>query len=95
MPSKEEILELIERASQELKEGGVNPDILLAGPGFVEVLGELMDVLNLSIYIIKELEYDAVIADSRYLGQVRKASKRISIEPLLVEEEVWKEIKNL
>ena len=95
MPSKEELLELIERASQELKNEGVNPDILLAGPGFVEMMGEIIDVLNLPVYVIKELEYDAVIADSRYLGQVRKASKRISIEPLLVEEEVWEEIKNL
>ncbi len=95
MPSREEILELIERAFQELKAEGVNPDILLAGPEFVKVLGETSDVFGLSIYIIKELEYDAVIADSRYLGQVRKASKRISIEPLLVEEEVWEEIKNL
>ncbi|AEO14028.1 family 4B encapsulin nanocompartment shell protein [Thermococcus sp. AM4] len=95
MPSKEEMLELIERASQELREEGVNPDILLAGPGFVEVMGELIDVLDLPVYIIKELEYDAVIADSRYLGQVRKASKRISIEPLIVEEEVWEEIRKL
>ncbi|ACS32679.1 family 4B encapsulin nanocompartment shell protein [Thermococcus gammatolerans] len=95
MPSKEEMLELIERASQELREEGVNPDILLAGPGFVEVMGELLDVLDLPVYVIKELEYDAVIADSRYLGQVRKASKRISIEPLLVEENVWEEIRKL
>ena len=95
MPSKEEMLELIERASQELKEEGVNPDILLAGPGFVEMMGEIIDVLTLPVYVIKELEYDAVIADSRYLGQVRKASKRISIEPLLVEDEVWEEIKRL
>lgn len=95
MPSKEEMLELIERASQELKKEGVNPDILLAGPGFVEMMGEILDILNLPVYIIKELEYDAVIADSRYLGQVRKASKRISIEPMLVEEEVWEEMRKL
>ncbi|ASJ01941.1 hypothetical protein A3L09_01020 [Thermococcus profundus] len=95
MPSEEEILEIIERASQELKDEGLSPDILLAGPGFVEHAGHLVDVLGLSVYVVKELEFDAVIADSRYLGQMRKASKRLSIEPLLVEEKVWEEIEKL
>lgn len=95
MPVKEEILEIIERAAQELKEDGLSPDVLLAGPGFMEHAGEVVDLFGLSVYVVKELEFDAVIADSRYLGQMRKASKRISIEPLLVEENVWEEIEKL
>jgi hypothetical protein len=92
---KEEILDIVENAIEELKKEGLQPDILLAGEGFVEQAGEALDVLNLSTYIVKELEYDAVVADSRYLGQIRRASKRVSIEPLLVEENMWEELEEL
>lgn len=95
MEIKEQILEIIENAVQELKDEGLSPDILLAGPQFAEHAAEILDVIGLSVYVVKELEYDAVVADSRYLGQIRRASKRVSIEPLLVEESVWEEIKDL
>ncbi|MDV3103774.1 MULTISPECIES: family 4B encapsulin nanocompartment shell protein [Thermococcus] len=95
MPTKEEVLEIIERAAQELREEGLTPDILLAGQEFMKHASGAVDGLGLSVYVVKELEFDAVIADSRYLGQMRKASKRISIEPLLVEEDVWEEIEKL
>ncbi|ASJ01573.1 hypothetical protein A3K92_08810 [Thermococcus gorgonarius] len=95
MELKEQILEIIENAIQELKEEGLSPDILLAGPQFAQNASEVLDVVGLSVYVISELEYDAVVADSRYLGQIRRASKRISIEPLMVEENLWEEIREL
>jgi hypothetical protein len=95
MDIKEQVLEIIENAVQELKEEGLSPDILLAGPHFAEHAAEILDIVNLSVYVVKELEYDAVVTDSRYLGQIRRASKRISIEPLLVEKSVWEEIQEL
>ncbi|WP_297487581.1 family 4B encapsulin nanocompartment shell protein [Thermococcus sp.] len=95
MGLKEEILEIIEKAVEDLKTEGLQPDILLAGEGFLKYAGEVVDVLDLSVYTVKELDYDAVIADSRYLGQIRRASKRVSIEPLIVEDEMWNEIKSI
>ncbi len=95
MGLKEEILEIIEKAVEDLKAEGLQPDILLAGEGFLKYAGEVVDVLNLSVYTVKELDYDAVIADSRYIGQIRRASKRVSIEPLIVEDEMWNEIKSI
>jgi len=95
MGLKEEILEIIEKTVDDLKAEGLQPDILLAGEGFLKYAGEVVDVLELSVYTVKELDYDAVIADSRYLGQIRRASKRVSIEPLIVEDEMWNEIKSI
>ncbi|MBP1911323.1 family 4B encapsulin nanocompartment shell protein [Thermococcus stetteri] len=90
-----EILEMIERTIEELKSEGMNPDIMLAGPQFIEYSRDALKKINLKIYRIEELSYDAVIADSNYLGQIKKASRRVSVEPLLEEKEVWNELKKL
>ncbi|ASJ16134.1 hypothetical protein A3L04_03095 [Thermococcus chitonophagus] len=87
-----QLIDLITTAISELREEGLEPDIMLVGPEFKGYLTEeLSRLVNLKIYIIDELGADAVIADSKYLGQLKKASKRISIEPFLEEEE-WEEI---
>ncbi|WP_054840774.1 family 4B encapsulin nanocompartment shell protein [Thermococcus peptonophilus] len=92
-----EILEVIERIIEELRAEGMNPpDIMLAGPQFIEYSKDALKQMNLKIYRIEELGYDAVIADSNYLGQIKKASRRVSVEPPLLEEkEVWNELKKL
>lgn len=90
-----EVRDLLEKAIEELEGEGLNPDILLVGPGFIEHAAELLRSCRFRIYRIEELGYDAVVADSKYLGQIKKASKRISIEPLLVEGHMWEELKNL
>ncbi|MFA4640949.1 family 4B encapsulin nanocompartment shell protein [Pyrococcus kukulkanii] len=87
-----QLIDLITTAINELREEGLEPDIMLVGPDFQKHLTEdLSRLVNLRIYVIEELGADAVIADSKYMGQLKKASKRISIEPLLEEEE-WEEI---
>ncbi|AFK23330.1 family 4B encapsulin nanocompartment shell protein [Pyrococcus sp. ST04] len=87
-----QLIDLITAAINELKEDGLEPDIMLVGPEFKNyITPDILAIINLKIYEIKELGADAVIADSKYLGQLKKASKRISIEPLLQEEE-WEEI---
>ncbi|WP_099209363.1 family 4B encapsulin nanocompartment shell protein [Thermococcus henrietii] len=90
-----EIGDVVVRAIEELKNEGMNPDIMLAGPGFIEHTREFLTSLGLRIYRIEELGYDAVIADSAYLGQIKKASRRISVEPFLEEKRVWEEIEKL
>jgi len=90
-----EVLEVILRAIEELKNEGMNPDVILAGPGFLEHSRELLPVTGLRVYRIEELGYDAVIADSSFLGQLKKASRRISVEPFLQEKRVWEEIEGL
>lgn len=95
MKNIEELKEVILKAIEELKKDDMNPDIMLAGPGFIEHAKELLPLLGLKIYRIDELGYDAVIADSNYLSQIKKASRRISVEPFLEEERVWKELEKL
>ncbi|WP_297510733.1 family 4B encapsulin nanocompartment shell protein [Thermococcus sp.] len=91
-----EIKVLIEKAIEELEQDGMNPDIILAGPGFLEHARDaLREFKGLKIYRIEELGYDAVIADSHYLGQIKKASYRVSVEPLLEERDVWEQIEKL
>jgi len=90
-----ELEEVVRRAVEELKGEGMNPDIMLAGPGFIEHTREFITRLGLRIYRIEELGYDAVIADSTYFGQIKKASRRISVEPFLEEKRVWEEIESL
>jgi len=90
-----ELRDLLEKAIEELREDGLEPDIMLVGPGFMEHSFELLRECRFRIYRIEELGYDAVIADSKYLGQMKRASRRISIEPLLVENEMWEELKKL
>ena len=90
-----EIKEVIERALNELKNEGMNPDIILAGPGFIEYTREALTKFNLRIYRIEELGHDAVIADSKFLGQIKKASRRVSVEPFIEEKQMWEEIKKL
>ncbi|WP_048058322.1 family 4B encapsulin nanocompartment shell protein [Pyrococcus yayanosii] len=91
----DQLIELINTAIRELEEEGLSPDILLAGSEFLKYSLDIIEGLSLSVYEIKELGNDAIIADSKYIGQLKKASRRISIEPLLQEEE-WEEIlKNL
>lgn len=90
-----EIRDILENALRELKEEGLEPDILLVGPGFLELTAGVLRDCRLKIYKIDELGYDAVVADSQYLGQMKRASRRISVEPLLKESEMWEEIKKL
>ncbi len=95
MRGSEEVREVIAKAIEELKGEGMNPDVMLAGPGFIEHARDLLPSLGLRIYRIEELGYDAVIADSSFLGQMKKASRRISVEPFLEEKRVWEEIEKL
>ncbi|ASJ13455.1 MULTISPECIES: family 4B encapsulin nanocompartment shell protein [Thermococcus] len=90
-----EIKDILMRAIAELQEEGLEPDILLVGPGFLEHSAEILRDCRLRIYKIEELGYDAVVADSKYLGQIKRASRRISVEPLLKESEMWEELKKL
>ena len=90
-----EIKEVIENAFEELKKEGMNPDIILAGPSFIEHAREALSRFNIRIYRIEELGHDAVIADSKFLGQIKKASRRVSVEPFIEEKQMWEEIKKL
>jgi len=90
-----ELREVMVKAIEELRNEGMNPDIVLAGPGFIEHAREFIARLGLRVYRIEELGYDAVIADSKFLGQIKKASRRISVEPFLEEKNVWEEIEKL
>ncbi|ANF22446.1 family 4B encapsulin nanocompartment shell protein [Thermococcus piezophilus] len=91
----QEVRDILQRAIQELKTEGLEPDILLVGPGFLKHSAEFLSQCRLKIYRIEELGYDAVVADSKYLGQIKRASRRISVEPLLEENKMWEEIKRL
>ena len=91
----EDLKSLLNRTIDELVAEGFKPDVMLAGPGFIEYTAGLLRGYGLKIYRIEELGYDAVIADSKYLGQVKRASRRISVEPLMEEESMWEELKNL
>ena len=95
MRRTEEVREVLEKAITELKKEGFEPDIIFVGPGFVEVGAEALRDFSLKIYKIKELGYDAVVADSSFLGLMKKASHRISVEPLISEDAMWDEIKKL
>jgi len=90
-----EVIEIIKAAMRDLKREGLNPDILLAGEEFIKYLGNQLKACNLKVYLIQELGLDAVVADSNYLGLFKKASKRISVEPLLDEKKAWEEIQKL
>ena len=90
-----ELRDLLQKAVKELVEEGLEPDVLLAGPEFIEHAIELLRECRFKVYRIEELGYDAVIADSKFLGQIKRASRRISIEPLLAENEMWEELKKL
>ncbi len=92
---KEDIIGLIEAAIHELTKEGLNPDIMLAGPNFLAYAKNFLAECRLSVYEVNELEYDAVIADSQYLGQMRKASRRVSIEPFLKEKVMWEEFQSI
>ncbi|HDZ36364.1 MAG TPA: DUF1884 domain-containing protein [Thermococcus sp.] len=90
-----EVHDLLNRAIQELREEGLEPDVILVGPEFLKYTGQVLGEYKLRIYKIEELGYDAVVADSQYLGQMKRASRRISVEPLLEENEMWEELKKL
>jgi len=90
-----EVHDLLNRAIQELREEGLEPDVILVGPEFLKYTGQVLGEYKLKIYKIEELGYDAVVADSQYLGQMKRASRRISVEPLLEENEMWEELKKL
>ncbi|WP_297534659.1 family 4B encapsulin nanocompartment shell protein [Thermococcus sp.] len=90
-----EVKEIVEKAIRELKDEGLEPDIMLAGPGFIEHAKDVLSSFGLRIYRIEELGYDAVIADSKFLGQIKRASRRVSVEPFLSEKQVWEEIERL
>ena len=92
---KEELYELLKSTIKELREEGLNPDIMLAGSEFLKHAAEIIQDCQLAVYEIKELNPDAVIADSQYLGQLKRASRRISIELLLKEREMWEEIQRV
>lgn len=77
-----EILEVIERIIEELRAEGMNPpDIMLAGPQFIEYSKDALKQMNLKIYRIEELGYDAVIADSNYLGQIKRLHEGFPLNP--------------
>ncbi|WP_456368646.1 family 4B encapsulin nanocompartment shell protein [Thermococcus sp.] len=90
-----EVKELVKKAIEELTREGLKPDIILVGPKFLEYWGDISEDCELKVYEIEELGYDAVVADSAYLGQIKRASRRISVEPFLEEREVWREIEKL
>ncbi|MCD6373396.1 MAG: DUF1884 family protein [Thermococcus sp.] len=92
-----EVAELLEKAIKELKEEGLNPDLLLVGPKFLEYSAPVLreHASTLKIYKIDELGFDAVVADSSFLGQIRRASRRISVEPIFKEKEMWEELQKL
>ena len=90
-----EVHDLLNRAIQELRKEGLEPDVILVGPEFLKYTGQVLGEYKLKIYKIEELGYDAVVADSQYLGQMKRASRRISVEPLLEENEMWEELKKL
>ncbi len=92
---KEEIRSLLNSAKKELENEGLEPDILLAGPGFIKSGGAIAEELGLKVYLIDELEYDALVADSRYLGQMKKAMRRISVEPMVMKERIWDEMASI
>ncbi len=93
--TKEDVEGLIRSAIKELTREGLNPDIILVGPKFLAYVRDFISECELSVYEVHELEYDAVIADSQYLGQMRKASRRVSIEPFLKEREIWEEFRSI
>jgi len=91
----EDLKGIIDRTIDELVAEGFEPDVMLAGPGFIEHTAGLLRGYRLRVYRIEELGYDAVIADSKYLGQVKRASRRISVEPFIEEGDMWEELKKL
>ncbi len=93
--TEEEILNLLLSAEKELREEGLEPDLLLAGPGFIKGGKGVLEKLGVKVYVIDELEYDAVLADSRYIGQMRRATRRISIEPMMMKDRIWNEMINI
>lgn len=91
---KEDLQSIILAEIEALKEEGLEPDIILAGGEFLLNAGDLLVNLNLKIYEVEELGYDAVIADSQALGLMKKASRRVSVDPFLKdrEREAWGEL---
>jgi len=92
-----EVKDILAKAIMELREEGLNPDLLLVGPQFLEYSAKVLKeyASTLKIYKIDELGFDAVVADSSFLGQIRRASRRISVEPLFREREMWEEFQKL
>ncbi|WP_457750558.1 family 4B encapsulin nanocompartment shell protein [Thermococcus sp.] len=92
-----DVSEILKKAIQELKGEGLNPDLLLVGPRFLEYSAPVLKehASTLKIYKIDELGFDAVVADSSFFGQIRRASRRISVEPLFREKEMWEELQKL
>ncbi|AAL81023.1 DUF1884 domain-containing protein [Pyrococcus furiosus DSM 3638] len=84
------ILGEIEEKMNELKMDGFNPDIILFGREAYNFLSNLLKkemeeegpfthVSNIKIEILEELGGDAVVIDSKVLGLVPGAAKRIKI----------------
>ena len=94
---KEDLKNIILAEIEALKKEGLEPDIILAGGEFLLNAGDLLVNLNLKIYEIEELGYDAVITDSQALGFMKKASRRISADPFLKDKEkgAWNGLKRV
>jgi len=92
-----DVVDILKRAISELRDEGLEPDLLLVGPGFIQHAADALREyrFHMKIYQIDELGFDAVVADSSYLGQIKRASRRISIEPLFQEKEMWEELESL
>lgn len=89
-----EIFEVIERIIGELRFEGMNFNIMLVGLQFIEYLKDVLKQINFKIYRIEEFGYDVVIVDFNYLGQIKKVLRRVFVEFIIEEKEVWNEIKN-
>jgi len=90
-----EILELLRTVIKEIREDGFEPKVAFVGPKFAEKAARYLKTLGLNVYVIEELNCDAIIADPIFLGHLRKASRRISLEPLREEKEMWEEIREI
>jgi len=90
-----ELLKLLKTAIKEIEEDGFQPRVALVGPKFAEIALEELKSLGLEIYIVRELNCDAILGDPRFIGPLRKASRRISLEPLIEEKEFWEEIEEI
>ncbi|WP_175059582.1 family 4B encapsulin nanocompartment shell protein [Thermococcus sp. 2319x1] len=90
-----ETLELLRTVIKEIREDGFEPKVAFVGPKFAEKAAKELEALGLNVYVIKELNCDAIIANPRFLGHLRKASRRISLEPLREEREMWEEIRGI
>ncbi|USG99602.1 DUF1884 family protein [Thermococcus argininiproducens] len=90
-----ELLRLLTTVIREIEEDGFQPKIALVGPKFAEKGMKELKNLNLKVYIVEELNCDAIIGDPRFIGHLRKASRRVSLEPLMEEREFWEEMEEI